>query len=124
MPVVMFNINVNTGFLFTDLFCYNVGMNTKKPFWYAFVAIAYIVILVTVMFSAESWVPEEDNMAMPIAMLGLLVLSVAIMGFLFLSEPLRLFLENQKREAVTFFLKTVGIFACFVFLSAVLIFLL
>jgi hypothetical protein len=99
-------------------------MNIKKPFLHAFGAIAYIVTLVAVMFSAEAFVPKEDNIAMPIAMLGLFVLSVAIMGFLFLSEPLKLFLEGQKTEAVNFFMKTVGIFACFVVVSAILIFLL
>lgn len=102
---------------------YNINMN-KKPFLHAFGAIAYIVVLVTIMFSAESFVPKEDNIAMPIAMLGLFVLSVAIMGYLFLSEPLKLFLEGQKSEAVNFFMKTVGIFACFVLVFAILIFLL
>lgn len=96
----------------------------KKPFLYALGAAGYIVLLVSVMFTAESFVPKEDNIAMPIAMLGLLVLSVAIMGFLFLSEPLKLFLEGQKREAVNFFMKTVGIFACFVVVFIILIFLL
>ena len=99
-------------------------MNIKKPFLHALGAIAYIVTLVTIMFSAESFVPKEDNIAMPIAMLGLFVLSVAIMGYLFLSEPLKLFLEGQKSEAVNFFMKTVGIFACFVAVFAILIFLL
>lgn len=96
----------------------------KKPFLHALGAIAYIVTLVAIMFSAESFVPKEDNIAMPIVMLGLLVLSVAIMGFLFLSEPLKLFLEGQKSEAVNFFMKTVGIFACFILLFGILIFLL
>jgi len=56
-------------------------------------------------------------------MLSLFVLSAAIMGYLFLSEPLQLFLENKKQEAVTFFAKTVGIFACFVAVFTILLFL-
>ncbi len=96
----------------------------KKPFLHAFAAAGYIVLLVSIMFSAEAFVPKEDNIAMPIAMLGLFVLSAAIMGFLFLSEPLRLFLENQKQEAAAFFMKTVGFFAGFVILAAIFIFIL
>lgn len=60
---------------------------------------------------------------MPMTMLGVFVLSAAVMGFLFLSEPLRLFLENQKQEAFIFFAKTVGVFACFVLVFAILVFL-
>jgi hypothetical protein len=49
--------------------------------------------------------------------------SAAIMGYLFLSEPLYLLMENRKQEAIIFFAKTVGIFACFVAIFAILLFL-
>ena len=95
----------------------------KKPFLYALGAAGYISILVLTMSVLGKFVPAQDNIIMPIAGLSLFVLSAAIMGFLFLSEPLRLFLENQKREAFVFFGKTVGIFACFVILFGILMFL-
>jgi hypothetical protein len=95
----------------------------KKPFLYALGAAGYISLLVLSISALSKFVPAEDNIVMPIAGLSLFVLSAAIMGFLFLSEPLRLFLEGQKREAVTFFLKTVGFFACFVALFGILMFL-
>lgn len=98
--------------------------NMKKPFLYALVAAVYIVFLVLAVNTLSPFVPAEDNLAMPIAGLSLFVFSAAWMGFLFLSEPLRLFLENQKREAVTFFLKIVGFFACFLIVSVVVMFLL
>jgi len=97
-------------------------MSNKKPFLFALVAAVYIVFIVLSMNTFSTFLPE-DNLVMPIAGLSLFVLSAAVMGFLFLSEPLRLFLENQKREAVAFFAKTVGFFACFVALFVILIFL-
>ncbi|MEK7227776.1 MAG: hypothetical protein AAB681_00270 [Patescibacteria group bacterium] len=95
----------------------------KKPFLYALVAAVYIIFIVLVMQTASSFLPPKDNLLMPITMLGLFVLSAAVMGFLFLSEPLRLFLENQKQEAFIFFTKTIGVFACFVVIFAILVFL-
>jgi DMSO reductase anchor subunit len=47
----------------------------------------------------------------PIAMLSLLVLSVALMGFLFFYAPAVLLLQNKKEEALLFFLTTLGTFA-------------
>jgi hypothetical protein len=57
-------------------------------------------------------------------LLGLFVLSAAVMGFLFLYEPLCLYMENHKKEAVVFFAKIVGVFACFVALFLILLFVL
>jgi len=34
---------------------------------------------------------------------------------------LQLYLDNQKKEAVAFFIKTVGIFACFAILFLILL---
>lgn len=95
----------------------------KKPFVFALVAAVYIVVLVLGVNNATQFFPPKDNIVMPMTMLGLFVLSAAVMGFLFLSEPLRLFLEGQKQEAVKFFAKIVGIFACFVAIFAILVFL-
>lgn len=84
----------------------------KKQILYPFLASAYIVILVLGANFTSRLVPEP-NLLIPIFMLGLFVLSAAIMGFLFLSEPAFLYAENRKTEAVSFFLKTLGIFAGF-----------
>ncbi len=93
----------------------------KKPFLHAFGAALYIV---TIVFSINrmSRILPEDNILMPMTALSLFVLSAAIMGFLFLSEPFYLFMDNRKKEAVNFFGQTVAIFACFVALFAILIF--
>jgi hypothetical protein len=44
------------------------------------------------------------------------------MGYLFLYEPATRFIDGKKKEAVMFFLQTVGFFACFVALLVVLLF--
>ncbi len=93
----------------------------KKPTLYAFVATVYIVFIVS-LINYIGHLALKDNILMPMAGLGLFVLSVAVMGFLFLSEPLTLYLDGQKREALIFFGKIVGSFACFVILLAILIF--
>ena len=87
----------------------------KNPFFNALAAALYIVLIVFTidMFSSASSMPKE-TILIPITMLSLFVLSAAVMGYLFIYEPLRLHLDNQRREAMIFFAKTVGTFACFV----------
>ena len=95
----------------------------KKPFLHALAAALYIVAIVTIInFGGLIFGEQEETIIIPMAMLGLFVLSAAIMGYLFLSEPLQLLMENRKKEAVTFFSKVVGIFACFVVLFGILTF--
>jgi hypothetical protein len=98
----------------------------KKPFLYALGAALYIVIIVCIIqFASTSTLLQSRNgtVLIPMVMLAMFVLSAAIMGFLFLSEPLYLLVENKKKEAIAFFGKTVGIFACFVLIFAILVFL-
>ena len=94
----------------------------KKPFLYAFGAALYIIIIVFVITTVTSILPVK-TLFIPIAMLGLFVLSTAVMGFLFLSQPFKLYMENRKDEALTFFVRIVEFFACFVILFLVLVFL-
>lgn len=96
----------------------------KKPFLYAFLAATYIITLVSVGDFVGSFLKnKEETIIIPMMMLSLLVLSVAVMGFFFLSEPLYLLIENKKKEAIIFFAKTVGIFACFAIIFIILLFL-
>lgn len=102
------------------IICYN-KLVMKKPILYAFVAISYIVFIVS-LANFIGHLQLKDNILMPMAGLGLFVLSASVMGFLFLSEPLTLYLDGQKHEALVFFGKIVGFFACFVILLSILIF--
>jgi hypothetical protein len=85
----------------------------KKPFLYALASALYIVAVVFGISTITSML-ADNTILIPITLLGLFVLSAAIIGFLFLIEPFRLYMEEKKKEAVIFFVKTVGFFACFV----------
>ena len=98
-------------------------MVMEKPFIHALLAAGYITILVLGASGISGLFPTQDNIFMPMTMLSLFVLSAAVMGYLFLSEPVKLYIDGYKKEAVTFFTKTVGIFAGFVIIFLVLIFL-
>lgn len=95
----------------------------KKPFLYSLAAALYIVLLVSVMSLSSSMMPKEDNIFMPMLALSLLVLSALVMAFLFLSEPVKLYLEDQKKEAFSFFTKMIACFACFVIIFLILVFI-
>lgn len=84
---------------------------SKNPFLNALTASAYITVLVSVLSNAPKMNIPEDGVLIPIAMLSLFVLSAAVMGYLFVYQPLRLFFENRQQEAVRFFLLTVASFA-------------
>lgn len=95
----------------------------RKPFIHALAAALYIAILVLSVDATSSMVPGKTIM-IPMGMLGLLVLSVLVMGYLFLYEPLNLYFENHKQEAVAFFGKTIGFFAIFIAIFFILYFIL
>lgn len=94
----------------------------KKPFLYALLAVVYIANIV-LGIQMTTFFQQKETIIIPMIMLGLFVLSAAVMGFLFLSEPLKLFLDGRKQEATTFFLKVVGFFACFVAIFIVILYL-
>lgn len=85
---------------------------SKNPLQNAILAIAYIIIVVTLISSAPAVLGDtEDNIFMPIGMLSLLVLSVAIMAYIFFYQPVVMLLDGERKKAITLFLHTVGIFA-------------
>lgn len=86
---------------------------SKNPFLNAGAATLYIIIVATVMNTASRYAPKDtpDTVMAPIAILSLFTLSAAVMGYLFVSEPLQMFLAGEKKKGVTLFLQTVAIFA-------------
>ena len=94
----------------------------KNPYLNAFMALGYIALIILVVSQTSSIAAHTpDTILAPVTMLSLFVLSAAIMGILFVYEPARLFLENQKQQALSFLLKTVATFACFVVMLGVLL---
>lgn len=92
----------------------------KKPFLHALGAAGYIAFIGIGLHLTSTIKNGNDSILVPMAMLGLFVLSAAVMGFLFLSEPLQLLIEGKKKEAIMWFAKVVGFFACFVAAYAIL----
>ena len=84
---------------------------TKNPFLNALAALSYIALVVSLIFFGVIEDPDDSTILGPIALLSLLTLSVAVMGYLFFFQPIRMYLEGEKAAAVKFFLHTLLIFA-------------
>lgn len=96
---------------------------TKNPIINAFGASAYIILVVTIMtFVTKPLQNKPDTFFAPITFLSVLTLSVAVMAFLFFYQPLQLFIEGKKREAINLFVKTTGFFAVFTAVILILLF--
>jgi len=95
---------------------------SKNPFINALSASAYIILGVIVMnFVTEPLKNNPDTFFAPVVFLSLLTLSVAVMAFLFFYQPLQLFIDGQKKEAVNLFIKTTGIFAIITAIALILL---
>lgn len=89
-------------------------MNYMKwnPFLNAVTASAYIGAVTLLMQVIQSHrYDTPDTLLDGMGFISLIVLSVAVMAFLFFYQPVRMLIENKAADAVAFFLKTVGIFA-------------
>jgi hypothetical protein len=96
---------------------------SKNPIINALSASAYIMLIVTVMtFVTQPLRNKPDTFFAPITFLSVLTLSVAVMAFLFFYQPLQIFIEGKKKEAVNLFVKTVGIFAVLTAAALILLF--
>jgi len=84
----------------------------NNPFINALFATTYITVIVSVIFYTPQMNIPENTIMIPIAMLSLLVLSVAMMGYFFVYQPVQLLIEGKQKEATKLFLSTVAIFAC------------
>jgi hypothetical protein len=86
---------------------------SPNPLYNALAAVVYIVGIVSLItFVIAPGDGPEPSVLIPMMMLSLLVLSVAVMAYLFFYQPIIMLLDGKRQEAVKFFLNTVGIFAC------------
>ncbi|KKR73563.1 MAG: hypothetical protein UU15_C0007G0009 [Candidatus Levybacteria bacterium GW2011_GWC2_40_7] len=95
---------------------------TKNPFVNAGAATAYIVLIACVMYYGTQYVRPGNSVMAPIAALSLFSLSAAVMGDIFLFQPLQLYLDGKKKVAVNLFLQTVAVFAGITTLILILFF--
>jgi hypothetical protein len=89
---------------------------TKNPYLNALFALIYITVIV---LAFTLVVATEINTGIgqyfvPVIILSLLTLSVAFMGYTFFFQPIKMYLDGKKKEAVSFFLKTIITFAVLV----------
>lgn len=96
---------------------------SKNPIVNALCASVYIVLGVAIMnFVTQPLRNKPDTFFAPVVFLSLLTLSVAVMAFLFFYQPLLLFVEGKKKDAVNLFIKTVSIFAAITTVALILLF--
>jgi len=96
---------------------------SKNPFINALSASAYIILVVSVMtFVTAPLKNKPDTFFAPITVLFVFTLSAAVMAILFFYQPLQLFIEGKKKEAINLLVHTVGIFAAFTAVVLTLLF--
>jgi hypothetical protein len=83
----------------------------QKPLINSLLATLYIALISLIFYLGDSLKIGNQPILAPIAMISLFTLSAAVMGYLFVYQPLVLYLDGKKKLALSFFLKTVLIFA-------------
>ena len=72
---------------------------------------AYIVFIVSLIFSlGNKFSGSDETLFVPIAMLMLLVFSVALVGSLIFGRPILWYIDGKKKDAVLLLAYTLGIF--------------
>lgn len=95
-----------------------------NPFLNAAGAAGYIgLVVVVINLISLTQENKPDTVFAPVVFLSLLTLSVTVMAVMFFYKPLQLFIDGKKNEALSLFIKTVGIFAVFTVVVLVLLFL-
>jgi hypothetical protein len=96
---------------------------TKNPFVNALAALIYITVVASIIYYGPHIENRVDSVFVPIAMISLFTLSAAVMGYLFFLQPVQLYLDAQKKEAVNLLFKTILSFAGMTLLIFVVLFL-
>jgi hypothetical protein len=96
---------------------------SKNPLFNAVSASGYIVLVVSVLaFVSQTQGNKPDTFFAPVAFLSLLTLSILVMAYLFFYQPLQLFIEGKKKQAIQLFIQTAGIFAVITTIVSILVF--
>lgn len=76
----------------------------------AVLAVGYISLIVLFISHTQGFDAQDYGIIAPLTFLSTLVLSAALMGYLFFYEPIRLIAENRSGEATRDFFTMVGTF--------------
>ena len=94
----------------------------KHPVVNGMAAFLYVIVVVFIMNLGTELMSGQQSYMAPVAVISLFTLSAAIMGYLFGYQPASLYLDDKKKEAVSFFLNTVLTFGVMTALVLVLTF--
>ncbi|MFH1802258.1 MAG: hypothetical protein ABH864_02280 [archaeon] len=82
----------------------------------------YVVLVASfIYFMGENSSVADKSVFIPIAMLMLLVLSVAIVGSLMFGKPVMWYIDGKKKDALKLLFWTLGIFLVFTVLVLVVV---
>ncbi len=95
---------------------------SKNPIINGLSALTYIISVAFIMYFGTKNLPKEDTILAPIAMISLFTLSAGVMGYIFGLQPIQLYLDGKKKEAVQLFLKTLMVFGFLTTLILLLLF--
>jgi len=93
----------------------------KNPYINAILAGVYIMLVAFGLNWTSGMKEIEGTFYLPMFMLSFFVFSAAIMSYLFVFNPLTLYLDGKKEEAVSNFLKTLGTFAIWLVVFGLLV---
>lgn len=93
----------------------------KNPYLNALLAGVYIMLVVWGLNWTSHLKEIQGTFYVPMFMLSFFVFSAAVMGYLFVLNPLTLYIDGHKKEAVSDFLKTLGAFALWLLIFGALI---
>lgn len=80
----------------------------KKPWVRALLAEGYILSLVGLMNWGNQFTRNKpDTFMAPVAVISVFTLSAAVMAYLLCLEPLMMYLDGKKKQAVRWFLEAV-----------------
>ncbi len=82
--------------------------------------LVYIGLVATLIFNGEAIFGEMNNFIGPVAFLLLFTLSALIVGGLALGKPIMLYLDNKKKEAVSFILMIAGWLTAFTIITLII----
>lgn len=94
---------------------------TKNPYVNAITAVLYIVLVTLLINFFAKYAPVDKSFIAPIVFLCLFTLSAAVMGYLFVLQPVQLYLDGEKKAGVRLFVQTIGVFAVITILVIVVL---
>ncbi|MDD4937621.1 MAG: hypothetical protein PHX34_01165 [Candidatus Shapirobacteria bacterium] len=95
---------------------------TKNPFINGFTASIYIVLVVLTMNFGTKMAGNSNSFLAPIVVISLFTLSAAVMGYIFIYQPIQLYFSGKKKAAIKLFLQTTAVFACITIVFLIFLF--